>query len=801
MIFVFWLLMALTIHAEETVIEIPNGSFEAGLTSWVIPEDEGMSSLSDAQAASGKLSLMVNDTSSTYGSAVMASRLPVLGAGVVDVRGKYYAVSGSGLGIYVRLYNKDGQRIGDEGHRGSLGGSQKEWRAFSFLCYTTEETAFIELYVHSYNAARVHGFLDDLHFVWKEWDGKLPWGGQYKIRADETDRLTPADVVGPDGLVYPNWTQVGVLGGIPPVATVCHIEQFGGKPDDGLDDSEALRKACIAAGQRKGGAVLLDAGVYHLDHPVTVRDHDVVIRGAGMDQTRIVFRYAISDRGIAFYHPQPNARIGLNTRLELHALPTDLERMTLSLNDEVFGVWSRGQHSGNTFAYARYGRDIPDAVADGAHTLKGVATYRGGMTRRVEIPVILDRSYRDTFLVADSQNAIAFRGQGYDGDKVLLIQDGKRGDTTLVVQDAGAFAVGDPVVIDGPATKRWKDLTQNACEWGVYRRYMTRVTSVTGNTIGLAQPLRIDFPIIDGSSVRKFAPIYGGGVENLTLEQTENLWITGVGFINAWGCWARNVRVNKCGRNPVYADMAKWCEIRDCVFDDAWFKGGGGTAYVGWDLTWDCLMDGVTTYKMRHAPLFQWAASGCVIRNSTFYDSDAQWHSGWTHENLIENCVVTSTTRDNGGYGYGMWASPPEDRAHGPNGPRNVVYNNDITSLRAGVWMGGMNEGWMILHNRFVVEKGPGIFAKTVSFDHTIRNNMFVLKDPSSPLMFLATPDCIGIDVVGNTLYGGNGRIVSGSGKTQILRDNQAQTLQMVTPERPKLSVESIYMWQNRHKN
>jgi len=63
--------------------------------------------------------------------------------------------------------------------------------------------------------------------------------------------------------------------------------------------------------------------------------------------------------------------------------------------------------------------------------------------------------------------------------------------------------------------------------------------------------------------------------------------ISSVIFYNGWNCWAKDVTVKKCGRFPVYCSMAKWCEIRDCVFDDAWFKGGG-TAYTGWDRCWGC---------------------------------------------------------------------------------------------------------------------------------------------------------------------------------------------------------------------
>ncbi|MHC4540385.1 MAG: right-handed parallel beta-helix repeat-containing protein [Planctomycetota bacterium] len=363
----------------------------------------------------------------------------------------------------------------------------------------------------------------------------------------------------------------------------------------------------------------------------------------------------------------------------------------------------------------------------------------------------------------------------------------------LKLRSTQGLRPGDCIMIEGPATDRWKRLTKNACKWGTYRMYELVVTGVKGKTISVNQPLRIEFPVIDGSYIQKIEPIQRCGVEGFYLEQTENLWISGVIFSHGWNCWARDVTIKKCGRFPVYGSMAKWCEIRDCVFDDAWFKGGGGTAYTGWDRCWDCLMEDVETFKMRHAPLFQWAASGCVIRKSVFHESDGQWHAGWTNENLIEQCVIESV-RGHGGYGYGMWASPPGDAAHGPNGPRNVVYNCDVSSPRAGLWMGGMNENWLILYNRFVTDTGPGVFAKPTSFDHIIKNNVFVLKDGKSPMVSLAADDCIGIELVGNKLCGGNGRLVSGKAQPALEEGNEA--LPPGRAPRPAPKVPSIYEWQ-----
>ncbi len=629
----------------------------------------------------------------------------------------------------------------------------------------------------------------------KRTESAIPWERQYKIKPNEKARLTAADVIGPDGIVYPNWTKCGVQGGIPKVKAVVSIEDFGAKANDEIDDSEALAKACLAAGKMGGGAVLLGEGLYYLDRMVTVRHDNVVIRGKGSEKTNLIFRYSIPDNGVAFYNPSAGGRIGKNTRIEMHCKPAGLMKMTVMVDDMLIGQWSRSKHSGNTFAFTIYGRNAIGKISDGKHILKGIAEYKNGTKCTGEISIILDSKFNDTGLVADTRAAITFAGRGTTGRKLKLAKDGKRGDMTLELESTDGLRVGDYVFIDGPATQRWKKLTKNACKWGVYRQYEVVISDIKNKTISINQPLRIEFPIIDGSYVRKVIPIQRCGIESLRIEQTENLWISTVVFYYGWNCWAKDVTVKKCGRFPVYGSRAKWCEIRDCVFDDAWFKGGGGTAYTGWDKCWDCLIENIETFKMRHAPLFQWATSGCVIRKSVFHESDGQWHAGWTNENLIEQCVIESV-RSHGSYGYGMWASPPQDTAHGPNGPRNVVYNCDVSSPRAGLWMGGMNENWLILYNRFIADSGPGVSAKTASFDHIIKDNVFILRDGKSPMVLLATSDCLGVEIIGNRLYGGNGTLAAGKARPTVFEDNKAFPLG--NAPRPTPKVPSIYQWQQK---
>ena len=760
---VFCTLLAVTAATDSQPIAISNGSFEQELQNWKVDEKEPITSLSDEQAFDGKYSLKIVDQDNKLGSRAIAARVPLKGAAVVAVRGRYFPVRGGGLGVYVTQYNAKGERIGSQPSVGALGGSDQHWLPFVFTFYTLPECAELELLFHSYAAAQVAGYIDALEFAVLTTDPKPPWEGTYKRKSGE--QLTAADVLGPDGIVYPNWTRVGVDGGIPETPAVAQIDEFGGRANDDQDDSAALAAACGHVGKAGGGAVQLAAGTYHLDTPVTIQHNNVVIRGAGRDQTKIVFRYALPESGICFYGLADDHTIAPGDLIELHALPKGLETVRIYAGNTLLREWRRGLHSGNSFRVGVPVHTLLKKTSAEQVELRAVAEYNDGSpAKSLSVPVTLDRKLRRD--PAPSPEAvILFRG-GSHGRRTKLTKDGRRGDLWLELESTESLQRGDKILLDGPATERWKALTRNVCRWGTYRRYAVRVVEVDGNRVRIEQPLRIEFPVIDGSYVQKMQPIEWCGVEDLQIEQTENLWINSIEFRHAWNCWARGVKVRMTGRFPIYTVGGKWCEIRDCLFDDAWFKGGGGTAYVGWQHSWDCLMEDVETFDYRHAPLVQWAASGNVIRNGVFHNSDAQWHAGWCNENLFENCEVVSR-RGTGAYGYGMWASPPNDAAHGPNGPRNCVYNCDVLSQRDGLWMGGMNENWLILHNRFVVEKGHGVFARTASFDHIIRGNVVVVEDGRSYGIFLATPDCIGTELIDNAFYGAAG-ICTGNAKPAV---------------------------------
>ncbi len=622
-----------------------------------------------------------------------------------------------------------------------------------------------------------------------------PWKPTYKIKPGETHRLTPADVVGPDGIVYPDWRFAGVPSGIPDVPARARAAQFGAAADDGLDDSRAIQRGAEAVAAQGGGALVLGPGTYHLDRPIVLARDGLVIRGQGAGATRLVFRYGPPKQDVGFFQPDNGAVVGLHTPLEIHAHPDGLQRIALVAGDRVVSERIRHKHWGGTFMLRTFG-GVLRKLAPGRQQLTAVAEWQDG--RRAESRIVVEWDPKKTLppgtrrMAPSGLAAIMFHG-GPDGPSWKLAEDGQRGDLEIVLDAKTDVQPGDTIELDAPATERWNRLVDNACQWGTYRRGQFRVEAVEGRRVRLNQPLRIGFPVIDGSTARKLDPVRRCGVEDLTLEQTEKLWTCGVLFSTAQECWVRGLQVIRAGRHSVYMRHSKWCEIRDCRFDDAWYHGGGGTAYVGWERSYDCLMENVETWRMRHAPCVQWSSSGNVIRKSTFHGSDAQWHAGWTNENLFEQCTVEAAGSD-GTYGHGAWASPPEDVAHGPEGPRNVVYNCDIRAAKSGLWMGGMNENWLILHNRLIARDGPGIVARRASFDHIIRGNVIAVASQKAAVE-LGSPDCVGVEILDNRIYGAGGKVVAGRGQPLIEQGNSTAPLTS-DPPRPEPAVPSIFEWQ-----
>lgn len=641
------------------------------------------------------------------------------------------------------------------------------------------------------------GYLDKIYYGPIKDDHDVPpFEGSYKIRAHESEKLTAADVIGPDGIAYPNWTNVGIPGGIPVLANTLSAADFGMVPDDQEDDSAALKKAVAAMHAQGGGVLYIPKGVYYLDRPVEIKGDNMVLRGAGMKKTRLISRFSMTGSAPALHGFAPDQKIGPTNFIYAWVNPEGMTEVKLEVNGRLVKKTEYSGHWENRVLHRFAGRELLMADGPGAKQLTATVSYLDGTKRNISSEVVLtdekvsgDRAY-------GTLGALVFRGEGVEGSPIPLTRDGSRGDMSLEVEEGHGLKAGDRIIVNGPTTLRWRELLRNDHRGGSYRRNMYEITVVQGNRILIPEALRIEFPVIDGSTVQKLRPQMHCGIEDLSIEHANNTLIHSVVFEYGWESWVRGLEVIKTGNKALYMPNSKRCEVRNSVFDRAW-SNAGGLAYIGWEHSFDSLMENVTTYDMRHAPVYQWSSSGNVIRDSIFHNSDAQWHAGWTNENLFEGLIVESS-QDGGSYGNGMWSSGPEDTGHGPNGPRNVVYNCNITSSKVGVWMGGMNEAWLFLYNRFVVGRGPAILAKAASFDHIIQGNVFVMMEPYPSAIYLGSRDCIGIELINNRFYGDVDQLIGGNARPAVEKDNRI--LQSGNIARPHPPVRSIYEWQQERR-
>ncbi len=676
---------------------------------------------------------------------------------------------------------------------------QSEWPRFAWVRFTHLESGFqIEKTandfaprsgeIRSYTSRHPQDIVNA---------SKPPFPGQYKIKPWETEHLTPGDIVGPDGIVYPNWLEVGIDGGIPYVADSIPARDFGAIPDDEIDDSVAIQAALDHAEQQGGGAVTLEPGHYVLGFPLFIHGDGVVLRGAGQDRTVLSFEYFPPDGGVDLFslREESESIAGPDTLFMAWADFDDLETLRWSIGDIELGVQDQIRREGYTHFLTTTGRNIIEQAGAGVHTLVAEAVYRDGRVQRDEqVLEFKDRPGPTSVSGLHQLAAINILGKGLRGKPYLLTEDGLRGSVELIVDDPDAdLPVGSFIDLHAPATERWNQLVRNAAPWGNYRRNMYRIGGVEGNRLQINQPLRLDFPTVDGSTVQRLDLVVRSGVEDLKIVQPRKLWTSGINLFYAWECWIDGVVVEKAGRHSFYTGFAKKCEIRNSVFDDIWFKQGGGSGYIGFERAYDCLMESVVTYSMRHAPNLQWAAAGNVIRQSHFNDSDGQWHAGWTNENLFEEITISSGW-DNGNYGYGLYSSSPEAGFHGPTGPRNVVYNSDISAPYNGIWMGGMNENFILAYNRFINSRGPAVYGKHASFNHIIKGNVFVSLDPYPAVFYFASEDCSGIEITDNRIIGPVSALTGGPARIEVLQDNTVEPTGDIM--RPKPEHRSIFEWQ-----
>ncbi|WP_156819661.1 glycosyl hydrolase family 28-related protein [Pseudonocardia sp. HH130630-07] len=292
---------------------------------------------------------------------------------------------------------------------------------------------------------------------------------------------------------------------LPAPGPVFDVRDHGATGDGAADDTDALLAAIEAAGAAGGGCVSLPAGTYRTTRLIPVHHSGVVLRGAGKDRTTLYCDRSLSE---AYFENRRDTRI----------------------------QWS----------------------------------FMGGLLWFVP------RTRLDSLRAAD------FLGEeGWEGGAVLSTVPGgpRRGDSTLRVADASGLAAGDTVLLtldniedssllrhlcgDVPDTADYdwttaaRRLRPELSDWSgapnfTRYRWPVEIRAVDGDTVTLAQPLRLDLRAEWNPALCEIGPVVrGSGVEELTIRMREvelgphnqEVGYNGPCFHNAIDCWARNVHV------------------------------------------------------------------------------------------------------------------------------------------------------------------------------------------------------------------------------------------------------------------
>ncbi|MEV0612783.1 glycosyl hydrolase family 28-related protein [Nonomuraea sp. NPDC050404] len=298
------------------------------------------------------------------------------------------------------------------------------------------------------------------------------------------------------------------LGSRPPrPRVVTRVTDHGARADGTTDCAPAFNSALRAAGERGGGVVLVPRGTYLLASPIFMHWSNVVLRGAGRDNTVLRFSRTLDDGYRQARQSNGNSRWSWTGGQIWFIAP---ERRARSEAEDFAGTegWLPG-----------------DTLADVAPASRG----------------------QRTLLVSDTSGLRT-------GDMVLLECDNPP-DASLLTHLAGE--VPGALSYDWP--RRAPQLVTGS--GGQYVQYASlqwpvRIEAILSDRlVTLAQPLKYDLRPGWPARLRAIGPtVTDSGVEQLTI-RNEQVPMTahnkhpgsnGVCFQAVHDCWASDVRVQNC---------------------------------------------------------------------------------------------------------------------------------------------------------------------------------------------------------------------------------------------------------------
>lgn len=318
----------------------------------------------------------------------------------------------------------------------------------------------------------------------------------------------------------------------------------------------------------------------------------------------------------------------------------------------------------------------------GAVILFPAGTYHFSNTIQVPSNCIIRGSGSDsTFFIFNMNNAVAnsFQISGTAQNNWLNVTDGlQRGSSTLVVPGASTlFQPGNKIELEQD-NGSWDT---NPAVWAAGSvGHVSTVMAVSGDTITMAEGLRMDFDLTLNPKVRKINCVQNAGLECFYMTRTDSAAPSinyGVYFSKAFNCWVKGVESFKSVGAHVYAETCAHLEVNGSYFHESYLYDGASTHGYGVIISSHavlCRIENNVFRKLRHAMMVKQGANGNVFGynystqpyRSEFpndFGGDISLHGHFPFANLFEGNICKNAAID---------------QAWGPNGPYNALFRNRI---------------------------------------------------------------------------------------------------------------------------
>ncbi len=395
---------------------------------------------------------------------------------------------------------------------------------------------------------------------------------------------------------------------IPEVEKVIDVADHGAIPDDGKDDSIALKAALAEAHATDGPVrVQMHAGRYLLTEILWIEKSGIVLSGMGMGA-----------QGTILHMPRPLNQIddgGALTEIREYLVENDkYERLKDENLDVLFSpyswsagfIWTRAPNGRHATYLERYDRAIKE-IADITNGVMGSRDLRVADTAGLSVGQVLQIHWHNR--------------AGPNGPLVKSLY----GDTDLKV-----------------GSRHWESPERPLV------RQATQITAINGNAVTIADPLLHDINAKLPANFAKWEHLTDVGLQDFALEFPENPYFghhnesgyNGVYFTGVQNGWIRNVRIKDSDSGILTDDIA------NVTIENVITEGDHKAHYsVHVGNVHNVLIDNLNVHNPTvHALSFNTKSTKSVYTNSTVWTTPTlDQHAGANHQNLYDNVTVHVT--------------------------------------------------------------------------------------------------------------------------------------------------------------